>query len=201
MNETRKRSPVIPVVIWIAIVVAAVLFAAGAFLSRSKSKPVFLFGYTCMWVRTGSMEPTIPTESYVLCKRASDGIKEGDVITFVCRDESLEVYGSLVTHRVIGVTDEGFVTKGDSALAVEDKRVVRPDEVVAVYVKNLPAASFLGRILLTKAGLWIIIGVFVLGAGCVYVPEIIRGLKAADDKQTDGVKPVADNKKDLNGTT
>ncbi|MFR6640236.1 MAG: hypothetical protein ACLUSP_01860 [Christensenellales bacterium] len=36
MNETRKRSPVIPVVIWIAIVVAAVLFATGAFLSRSK---------------------------------------------------------------------------------------------------------------------------------------------------------------------
>lgn len=183
MNEAKKRSPIISVVIWTAIAVAVVLGAAGAFLSRARSKPIFLFGYTCMWVRTGSMEPTIPTESYVLARRADGAtVQEGDVITFVCRDESLPVYGSLVTHRVVGVTDEGFVTKGDSALATEDKVKVSPDEVVAVYVKNLPAASFFGRVLLSKAGLWIIIGVFVIGAAGVYVPAIIKGLKTADDE-------------------
>jgi signal peptidase len=88
----------------LALVGVVVALVAGQVLGY----PVLL-GY----VETGSMEPTLdPGDGFVAVPTAVDGdIEEGDVVVF--RAENLNG-GGLTTHRVVGETDRGYVTRGDA---------------------------------------------------------------------------------------
>lgn len=65
------------------------------------------------YVETDSMEPTLnPGDGFIAVPIAIAGpVEEGDVITF---DAERLHGGGLTTHRVIGETDEGYLTKGDA---------------------------------------------------------------------------------------
>jgi len=87
-----------------AVVLVVVALAAGQVLGY----PVLL-GY----VETGSMSPTMePGDGFVSVPAPLAGdVEEGDVIVF--RAQELHG-GDLTTHRVVGETDRGFVTRGDA---------------------------------------------------------------------------------------
>ena len=70
---------------------------------------LYIFGITPYVVLSGSMEPTIKTGSLCFINKHAkyEKIKEKDVIAF-------KKDGTLVTHRVYSVTEEGFETKGDN---------------------------------------------------------------------------------------
>lgn len=86
----------------VALLVLAV--AGGQLLGE----PV-LFSY----VTTGSMAPTLaPGDGFLVAPGVAAGtVAEGDVVVF--RAEHLHG-GGLVTHRVVGKTDGGYVTRGDA---------------------------------------------------------------------------------------
>lgn len=108
-------------------------------------------GYHILWVKTDSMETTIPAQSYILTKdiKAED-VNVNDVISFISDDPAIK--GMLNTHRVIEITDEGsFITKGDN-YAVQDAYKVKPENVVARYEKNLPFLSIFGKLFTTPIG-------------------------------------------------
>ncbi|MXR20107.1 signal peptidase I [Halobacterium bonnevillei] len=86
------------------VVVAVVALLVGQVLGT----PVLL-GY----VETGSMEPTMnPGDGFVAVPSAlAGGVQEGDVVVF--RAEEIQG-GGLTTHRVVDVTDRGYVTRGDA---------------------------------------------------------------------------------------
>jgi signal peptidase len=65
------------------------------------------------FVVTGSMSPTLePGDGFVAVPPALGGdIEEGDVVTFDARELQ---GGGLTTHRVVGETDEGYITQGDA---------------------------------------------------------------------------------------
>lgn len=73
-----------------------------------------LFGYQLKTVLSGSMEPTFKTGSVIAVNPEIEGktFAEGDIVTFM-QDED-----TLVTHRIIGVTQNGentiYETKGDN---------------------------------------------------------------------------------------
>lgn len=87
------------------LVVAAVL---AMLVGQLLGQPILL-GF----VVTGSMAPTLdPGDGFVAVPPAAAGeINEGDVVTFDARE--LEG-GGLTTHRVVGETEEGYVTRGDA---------------------------------------------------------------------------------------
>ena len=60
------------------------------------------------YVHSGSMTPTIAEGDGFLLVPADD-VRPGDVVTF-----HSEHRGEYVTHRVVDVTDDGFVTRGDA---------------------------------------------------------------------------------------
>lgn len=74
-----------------------------------------VLGYPVLlgYVETGSMEPTMePGDGFVAVPTAVDGdVEEGDVVVF--RAQELQG-GGLTTHRVVGETERGFVTRGDA---------------------------------------------------------------------------------------
>ncbi len=65
------------------------------------------------YVETDSMEPTLePGDGFIAVPIAIAGpVQEGDVVTF---DADQLHGGGLTTHRVVGETDEGYVTRGDA---------------------------------------------------------------------------------------
>ena len=87
-----------------AVVLVVIALAAGQVLGY----PVLL-GY----VETGSMEPALePGDGFVSVPAPLAGdVETGDVVVF--RAEELQG-GGLTTHRVVGETDRGFVTRGDA---------------------------------------------------------------------------------------
>nr|WP_156708843.1 signal peptidase I [Natronomonas sp. CBA1123] len=86
------------------LVLALVALIAGAALGQ----PVLL-GF----VETGSMEPTLePGDGFVAIPSPVAGdIEEGDVIVFEAQNLQ---GGGLTTHRVVGETESGYITRGDA---------------------------------------------------------------------------------------
>ena len=90
----------------VQLVLAGTLVAllVGAFLGQ----PILL-GF----VETGSMEPTLdPGDGFVAIPAAASGeVAEGDIVVF----EAQQVGGGgLTTHRVVGETEQGYITRGDA---------------------------------------------------------------------------------------
>lgn len=117
-----------------------------------KTVGISVGGYHVLWVKSPSMEPTIPTSSYILVKDVdSKDVNVGDVITFISDDPAIK--GQFNTHRVEGITPEGqFTTKGDYNPG-PDAYWVKPENVKYIYEKNLPFLSFFGRLFVTPYGL------------------------------------------------
>ncbi len=163
----------------IALCIAFVLF------SNLSGKPAFILGRAAMWVKTESMEPTIPRQSYILVQKPSaDGIKVGDVIVFHSDDPMLN--GMLNTHRVTEITNGGseFVTKGDHNVTV-DAYTAKADKVVGVYRRNLPALSILGRFLSTPSGITVMSLLMLIVIMAVFMPDSIEKYRqqAEQEKQ------------------
>ena len=86
------------------------------------------------FVVTGSMSPTLePGDGFVAMPPELAGdIEEGDVVTFDARELQ---GGGLTTHRVVGETDEGYVTAGDANPFTDqdgDEPPVQESQIVAV---------------------------------------------------------------------
>jgi signal peptidase len=117
-----RRALTLTIEVGVALVVVSLL------LGQLMGAPVGL-GY----VETGSMEPTLePGDGFVAVPTAVDGeIEEGDVIVF----EAVELQGGgLTTHRVVEVTERGYLTRGDANPFTDQdgaEPVVKDGQVVA----------------------------------------------------------------------
>ena len=140
----RVISTVINVLCIVIIVLAvAILFSV---VTTPKGQPPQFLGFSGFRVLTGSMEPAVPTDSFVLVKTCNASeIRVNDIISFYSPDETLR--GAVNTHRVIAIGEENgqifFTTKGDANL-IEDKLPV-------------PGSSLIGRVVFVSH----LLGVFV----------------------------------------
>ncbi|SHM96285.1 signal peptidase I SipW [Gracilibacillus kekensis] len=144
-----------------------------------------LFGKQLKVVLSGSMEPTFQTGSIIAVEEYSDNntLKNGDVITFVNKDETL------VTHRIIDIVESGehtlYETKGDNNNAA-DNELVQQENVVAVYTGfTIPYIGYAVDYMQTPFGsalLLIIPGLLLVGYGIVTVWQIIIELDRKSKK-------------------
>lgn len=184
MKAAAKIKKIIGVILFVAVVIAAVLMIFTRVRKKDGNEPTFFFGSALLWVETSSMEPTIEARSFISVRRYDGkGLKKGDVITFICTDESSEVYGKLVTHRIADVTENGYKTKGDNPSSIVDPWTVTDESVVAVYVKNLAVMTFAGRVFASGAGLAVIVATFLFSCAFIYIPDVVAALK--EEKTTD----------------
>ena len=86
-------------------------------------------------IRSGSMEPAVRTGGTVVVLEGSVP-SEGDIAAY-------RLSGSVIVHRVIGRTEEGFVFQGD-ACAVPDALPVPQQSVLGrvLFVVNLTSPLF-----------------------------------------------------------
>jgi signal peptidase len=157
------------------------LIAAFLIIFLGFYRPVSLWGDTYYEpVYTGSMEPAIPVGSIVVIKPAnSDTLKIGDIICFKVETES----PTTVTHRIINITDQGFITKGD-ANEDPDQWIVKKENVIGKAVFTVPFIGYLGYFVKTPIGFVLL---FLLPASLIIIMEIrniAKELKKQKQEQT-----------------
>jgi signal peptidase len=152
----RKRR-VVGVSMLVGLAVAMVVFLVFY-------RPVSLGGDTRYEpVLTGSMEPAISVGSVVVIKPVDpEALRVGDVICFRFSDSML------MTHRIVGVTEEGFVTKGD-ANEDFDVGVLAKENVVGVVVFVFPFVGHLASFVRMPVGFVLLL---VVPASLVIVFEM-----------------------------
>ena len=109
-------------------VVVLVVFFTALVLGQLFGQPVLV-----AYVESGSMEPTIEEgDGFVAIPAVVAGPPQaGDIVTF--RAEEIEG-GGLTTHRVVGETEGGYVTRGDANPFTDqdgDEPPVTEDRIVA----------------------------------------------------------------------
>jgi len=139
-------------------------------------RPTFLFGDTYYFsVLSPSMEPTIPVGGVVAIKPADPyTLKAGDIICF-----NLSNYQPLVTHRIINVTGEGFITKGDANDDI-DPWMVKRENVVGKVSFTIPYLGYVGNFVQTPIGFALLI---IIPATLIIVDETRNILKHRNEEK------------------
>jgi len=132
-------------------------------------RPVSLAGDTHYEpVFTGSMEPTIPVGSIVVIKPANpETLKEGDIICFKLSQPTS------ITHRIINITNEGFITKGD-ANEEPDTWTVKKENIIGKVTSTIPYIGYIGHFVRTPIGFILLI---IIPATLLIITEIRNIIK------------------------
>lgn len=118
-----------------------------------------ILGYNYKTVLTGSMEPAIPVGSIVITKEQSSYEIE-DIISF-------QEEGAIITHRIISIDRERYITKGD-ANNVADTEEVQQKQILGKVILTIPLLGYLVMWLMSPVGiisLFIIIGIWYIATG------------------------------------
>ena len=127
---------------WTISVAASILLVVGVVAT------LFGSGYRLFVVATPSMGTVAPVGTLVAVHPEA-AYRVGDIVTYERKNRSY-------THRIVDITDQGYITKGDINDAT-DALPVQPDEVVGLVTVRLRYAGFLLQ------GLpWILIGCAVV---------------------------------------
>lgn len=192
MAEKENKSKLKRVFSIISTVISAIVFVLIALLlvnmivCRSQNRPVNFFGYSFSVVQTPSMEDTIMTGDLIVFKEVDySSLNEDDIIVFKADDNfkdgsgnSLEGY--TIVHRIIEITQDGLVTKGDNNLN-QDGGFRTADDIYGLCIAN---SAGWGRIFsfISKYGVLIII--FMIAVPII-VSQTIKLVKLSKQKKTE----------------
>ncbi|MGN1411906.1 MAG: signal peptidase I [Oscillospiraceae bacterium] len=98
-----------------------------------------LFGIECYVVKSGSMEPTLNVGSLTYIDTNKTSLNVGDIAVYKITQDNNE---TLVIHRVISKTDDGYQFQGD-ANQVADANLVKQNQIVGSYIFQIQKVGFI----------------------------------------------------------
>ncbi len=132
----------------LALVLLINLLNIAARAITKKDNPVVL-GFSSYVVDSGSMETEISIDDLVLVS-AKRKYKEGDIVTYIPRSG-----GTPVTHRIVDIVDEGYITQGDANNAPDTDAPIDKDMIVGKVILTIPrggdAVEFFRKPIVTTA--------------------------------------------------
>ena len=132
-----------------------------------------------MTVTGNSMEPTITESDIVVVNTLATQPDVGDIVSF---RHAFEVDGKnqtlIVTHRVVNVAKQGYITQGD-AYAKPDGFTVAPEDVVGIMFLKIPYIGVLVHFVRTKIGL---LAFVILPAVILIFQEVIEIVRILKNK-------------------
>lgn len=148
MNLLKKILKILFNLFLIFILITVILLIKSKFIDKDDIPDVY--GYSILKVVSGSMQPYIKVGSIILIKKNSD-YKVGDIIAR-CEDDTL------VTHRIVELTDDEVITKGD-ANNINDA----PSDLSNIVGKVIFISNFLGFLLFFISKPFNLLLIFVIG--------------------------------------
>ncbi len=143
------------------------------------------------YVPSGSMEPNLPTWSFCVVSRWApyEKLEVGDIIVYDRFSDGLRII-----HRVIGVSDEGIVTKGD-ANRVDDSFGEGPNvnetNYFGKYLFHIPGVGKAIALAKTRAGM-AVIGALFLAILIWMAADDARARKRGKEEAEAGTAPEAE---------
>lgn len=134
---SEKFKKIINIISNVFLVIALTIAILFGVSTVAADKPNVL-GYRCLWVASGSMEPTIDTEQFIFGK-VTDGsdIQVGDIVGYKRIDELTGVK-AIIVHRVIEIYEENgtiyYVFKGDNN-ETQDEKPVKQEDLMYKIIK------------------------------------------------------------------
>lgn len=124
--------------------------------------------YSLKMVTSNSMRPTFSTGALVVVT-PEENYQIGQVITY----QASEYEQDIVTHRIVGKDEGGFITKGD-ANNIEDERIVSENQIKGKVIFHLPLAGYAVNFIQKPLGFILII---IIPAGLIIYDEIKKIIK------------------------
>ncbi len=179
---TKKQVKLAVQILWWAMVILLVLLLIWVLGAKFRGEVPEIFGYSILWIVSGSMEPQIPTGSYILVKSCPpQEVEVGDVISFYSEERA--IYGLPNTHRVQQIisTDEGieFVTRGD-ANVVDDVVNAKEERLIGVYLGEIALLTWFAGMLNGK-GIFALLIVMQVAMAGMFVYSALKKGKDEDD--------------------
>lgn len=152
MNKLKKiigkiSEAVLNIFLVIAIILAIIAISYSFQTKVLKKKYANILGYTAFEVVTGSMSNTINVGDIVLVK-ITQNVSENDIIVYESEDE-------IITHRLIKIEDNTFITKGD-ANNQEDEPICQ-EQTIGKVIKIMSGITILRKVLFTPEVMSLII--------------------------------------------
>ncbi len=117
-------------------------------LSAFTAVLLYLGGIRVLNTYGTSMYPGLETgDVIVIYPKNPSEIGVGEIVTY---RKNIEGRTYLITHRVVGKTKDGFVTKGDNLLRQDEP--ISVEDVVGVYWGKIPKVGLLGSFVRTFWG-------------------------------------------------
>lgn len=164
-------------IISIGIIIGAI-FILFLVIMTAPGKVPQIGGYTVLRVVTGSMAPTLETDTLIVVRKTEPAeVKEGDIISFYSSDPALE--GAVNTHRVLSIREEDgiyyYTTKGDA------NNVADSYEASSVYLIGTVCFSsyVMGKLARLLANPLIFIPVILIPLAVILICDIARTVKIA----------------------
>ena len=131
--------------VFAAVICISIFVLALRFMGESPS----VFGYSCYYVLTESMEPEIMAGDMILGKTVTEAeLMVGDIITYYGETGSLE--DKIITHKIVEIKDGLITTKG-TANELPDPPIVGT-QVISRYVMTVPYAGKIFSLINSKLG-------------------------------------------------
>ena len=134
-----------------------------------KTKAPTVFGYSSAVVLTGSMSGTIEPNDLIVTHKQNE-YQVGDIVTY-------QTGGTPVTHRIVAVHDNGYLTKGD-ANNTDDGADIQKEYVVGKVVLIIPKIGAVGSFIKTPLGMLILMGALALIIELPYITKRIKERKS-----------------------
>lgn len=169
---TRVITTVLSIIMVLLMLLAAYNFFSVKILKQDYSN---VFGYTMFEVISGSMEPAIDKWDVILVEVGGD-YKKGDIVSFKSE-------GAFVTHRVVEVKGDTYITKGDTNNTV-DKPLTK-DMIVGKVVRVFKGVGIWIKVLTTPK---------VIAASIITIVLMFYTIKLLKKKEQEEVKKIKEEK-------
>lgn len=161
------------------LLVLVIIFNMTNLVMRQTSNELHprFFGFSSAIIISGSMEPAISVNDLVIY-REKDVYEVNDVVIFANFGGE-----SLTTHRIVGVAEDGFITRGD-ANNTEDMYHVRDNEIYGAVWCVIPYVGIISEIMMKPVGILLVV---LLGFALVALP-ILLGKKEEENEAGEDVE-------------
>ncbi|MDD5190012.1 MAG: signal peptidase I [Dehalococcoidales bacterium] len=126
--------------------------------------------YSLFFVKSGSMSPAIKPGDLVITGPV-DGwftgkLEVGKVITFKQTD-------LLVTHRIVGIEGDQYITKGD-ANEDRDANLVPVQNIIGIKMFSIPKLGFINSFVSTRRGWFLVIVIPTIVLVIFIIKDIVK---------------------------
>ena len=144
-----------------------IVYLVFSFLTFLLSANIFVF--RAFTIKSNSMNPTLNKGSIIITKELFK-YSPGDIITYYFKSNGRE---EIVTHRIVQLGGNVYVTKGDASIAI-DRELVIPRLIIGKVVLIYPFLGYLVGFAKTTVGVWLMI---IFPALIIISVEILKIIK------------------------